>query len=163
MDKWEYQNKPCYLETVLLENRVSRGLPVPSVPFGSFKFLIISRKILVFSKFECNLLNILTPLCTVQLTSMSVVVAAAQGFWISILRSISGCVSPLRSSCLSQLMDLVKDVTLTRRFDVIKHTAFRAGSLWIQFPGAKQSPLNSCDKYKEALSVSCGHCNPRKW
>ena len=27
MDKWEYQNKLCYL-TMLLENRLSRGLPV---------------------------------------------------------------------------------------------------------------------------------------
>ena len=28
MDKWEYQNKPCYLENSVLENSVSRGLPV---------------------------------------------------------------------------------------------------------------------------------------
>ena len=76
---------------------------------------MIFRETVVILKCKYYFKNNLTPLCTVQLTSMSVVVAAAQGFWISILRSISGCVSPLRSSCLSQLMDLVKDHRFTRK------------------------------------------------
>ena len=47
MDKWEYQNKPCYLE-----NRVVKGQLISECPFEILDFPKIPRKIWQISALE---------------------------------------------------------------------------------------------------------------